>query len=90
MARDFRLTVEAARPRHRAISRIDEPEAIPREMSSRSARASASRERRRAIGGYHREGSNTARIEYAAYRNHGLAVVSSYCSSRSRLALASG
>jgi hypothetical protein len=46
-----RLTVEAARSRRLAISRIDEPEAIPREMSSRSASVSASRERRRAAGG---------------------------------------
>ena len=50
-------------PVRRAISRIDEPEAIPREMSSRSARVSASRERRRAIGGIPPRGSNTARIE---------------------------
>src|SRR5215475_5490990 len=58
-----RLTVEAARSRRLAISRIDEPEAIPREISSRSASVSASRERRRATGGMPPRGSNTARIE---------------------------
>jgi hypothetical protein len=33
-----------------AISRIEEPQAIPREMFSRSASVSVSRERRRAAG----------------------------------------
>src|SRR4029077_14620382 len=56
-------TVEAARSRRRAISRIDEPEAIPREMSSRSASVSANRERRRAAGGMPPRGNNTARIQ---------------------------
>jgi hypothetical protein len=51
MTRDLRLTVDATRSRRLAISRIDEPGAIPREISSRSARVNASRERRRAIGG---------------------------------------
>jgi len=46
-----RPTVEAARSRCLAISRIDEPEAIPREMSSRSPGVRATRERRRALGG---------------------------------------
>jgi hypothetical protein len=41
-----RLTVEAARCNPFAISRIDEPEAIPREMSSRSASVSVLGERR--------------------------------------------
>src|SRR5271169_1743129 len=45
-----RLTVDAARSRCLAISRIDEPEAIPREISSRSASVSTSSDRRRAAG----------------------------------------
>src|SRR5271169_6358069 len=45
-----RLTVDAARSKPFAISRIDEPEAIPREMSSRSTAVSTSSERRRAGG----------------------------------------
>jgi hypothetical protein len=44
------------------ISRSDEPEAIPREMSSRSARVSASRERRRAAGGIPPQGNNKHRM----------------------------
>src|SRR5271168_5160398 len=44
------LTVEAARLRLAAISRIDEPEAIPREISSRSVSVSACGERRRTAG----------------------------------------
>jgi hypothetical protein len=39
------LTVDAARLRPLAIVRIDEPEAIPREVFSRSAKVSAMRER---------------------------------------------
>jgi len=58
-----RLTVEAARSRRLAISRIDEPEAIPREMSSRSASVSASRERRRAAGGMPPGGNHTERMQ---------------------------
>jgi hypothetical protein len=58
-----RLTVEATRSRSRAISRIDKPEAIPREMSSRSASVSASRERRRAAGGMPPRGNNTERMQ---------------------------
>ena len=45
-----RLTVDAARCKPRAISRIEEPEAIPREMSSRSASVSVRTERRRTAG----------------------------------------
>src|SRR5208282_503841 len=45
-----RLTVDAARSRPLAISRIDEPQAIPREMSSRSASVSVRSDRRRAAG----------------------------------------
>src|SRR5437016_478687 len=45
----LRITAEVAGLGPRAISRIDESEAIPREISSRSARVSASRERRRAM-----------------------------------------
>src|SRR5208282_5283488 len=41
-----RLTVDAARSRPLAISRIDEPEASPREMSSRSTAVSTGSERR--------------------------------------------
>src|SRR6266436_6716965 len=58
-----RLTVEAARSRPLAISRIDEPEAIPRETSSRSARVRASWERRRAAGGIPPRGNNKQRIQ---------------------------
>ena len=58
-----RLTVDAARSRRLAISRIDKPEAIPREIFSRSASVSATRERRRSTGGMPPRGSNTARIE---------------------------
>src|SRR5271169_171734 len=50
MACDFSLTVDAARSRALAISRSDEPEAIPREMSSRSTTVSASTARRRTDG----------------------------------------
>ena len=45
-----RLTVDTGRCNPLAISRIDEPEAIPREMSSRSASVSVRAERRRAAG----------------------------------------
>jgi hypothetical protein len=58
-----RLTVEAARARRRAISRIEEPEAIPREISSRSASVSANRERRRGAGEMPPRGNNTARMQ---------------------------
>src|SRR5882757_8432486 len=58
-----RLTVDAARPRPLAIVRIDEPEAIPREMSSRSAKVSAMRERRRAAGAIPPRGNNTQRMQ---------------------------
>src|SRR5271154_6616900 len=44
------LTVDAARLRLVAISRIDEPDAIPREMSPRSVRVSACGERRPTAG----------------------------------------
>src|SRR5580658_959593 len=54
---------EAARSRPRAISRIEQPEAIPREMSSRSATVSAHRERRRSAGAIPPRGNNTARIQ---------------------------
>jgi hypothetical protein len=63
MATTSRHTEEAARSRPRAISRSGEPEAIPREMSSRSARVSANRERRRAAGGIPPRGNNTARMQ---------------------------
>jgi hypothetical protein len=53
-----RLTVDPARPRYLAISRRDEPEAIPREMSSRSARVSANGARRPAMGGMPPRGNN--------------------------------
>ena len=46
-----------------AIVRIDEPEAIPREMSSRSAKVSAMRERRRAAGAIPPRGNNTQRMQ---------------------------
>src|SRR5580704_10426457 len=42
-----RLTVDTARSKHLAISRIDEPEASPREISSRSRSVSARSARRR-------------------------------------------
>jgi len=58
-----RHTEQAARSRPRAISRIEQPEAIPREMSSRSAKVSAHRERRRAAGGIPPRGNNTARMQ---------------------------
>jgi hypothetical protein len=44
VARISRLTVEAARSRRRTMSRSGQPEAIPREMASRSASVSASLE----------------------------------------------
>jgi len=56
-----RLTVEVARLKPRAISRTDEPEAILRKISSRSARVSASRERRRAMGAMPPRGNNSLR-----------------------------
>jgi hypothetical protein len=43
--------------------RIGKSEAIPREMSSRSASVSASRERRRAAGGMPPRGNNTERMQ---------------------------
>jgi len=55
--------VEAARSSRRAISRSGQSEAIPREMSSRSASVSASRERRRAAGGMPPRGNNTERMQ---------------------------
>src|SRR5580658_5377632 len=58
-----RHTEEAARCRPRAISRIEEPEAIPREISSRSATVSAHRERRRSAGAIPPRGNNTARMQ---------------------------
>src|SRR5664279_5036175 len=45
-----RLTVDTARCNPLAISRIDEPKAIPREIFSRSASVSVSGERRRTAG----------------------------------------
>src|ERR1700724_3165561 len=45
-----RLTVDETRSRRLAISRIDEPEASPREISSRSRSVSARSERRRTAG----------------------------------------
>src|ERR1700761_7654981 len=45
-----RLTVDTGRCNPLPISRIDEPDAIPREMSSRSDRVSVRGERRRAAG----------------------------------------
>src|SRR6266436_1078732 len=45
-----RLTVDATRSKRLAISRIDEPEASPREISSRSRSVSARSERRRTAG----------------------------------------
>jgi hypothetical protein len=63
MAGDLPATVEAARSRCLAISRIDEPDAIPREMSSRSGRVRARRERRRTAGGIPPRGNNKQRME---------------------------
>src|SRR5580704_10820359 len=45
-----RLTVDTARCKHLAISRNDEPEASPREISSRSRSVSARSARRRTAG----------------------------------------
>jgi hypothetical protein len=58
-----RLTVEAVRSKCLAISRIDEPEAIPREMSSRSARERANRERQRSAGAIPPRGNNRQRMQ---------------------------
>src|ERR1700722_207306 len=58
-----RLTVEAARFIRLAISRIDESEAIPREISSRSARVRARGDRRRAAGPIPPRGYNTDRMQ---------------------------
>src|SRR5690242_18888655 len=58
-----RLTVEVARLRSLAISPIYEPEAIPREISSRSARVRARRDRRRAAGLIPPRGNNTERMQ---------------------------
>ena len=44
------FTVDAGRSRPLAISRIDEPDAMPREMSSRSANVSVRGDRRRTAG----------------------------------------
>ena len=64
----WRPTAEAARSRCLAISRIDEPDAIPREMSSRSNRVRAKRERRTA-GGIPPRGNNKLRIELCGLSN---------------------
>ena len=63
-ARTSRLTPPAHQPTEDelAISRIDKPEAIPRECLLARPDVSASRERRRATGGMPPRGSNTARI----------------------------
>jgi len=45
-----RLTVDGARPRPRAIRRIDWPTAMPREISSRSSSLSAAKALRRGAG----------------------------------------
>ena len=58
-----RLIVEAARSSRRAISRSGEPEAIPRDIFSRSPRVSARRQRRRAAGGILPRGNNKHRRE---------------------------
>src|SRR3984957_6949934 len=58
-----RLTVEAARFIRLAISRIDESEAIPREISSRSARGRARGDRRRAAGRIPPRGNKTDRMQ---------------------------
>src|ERR1700734_412311 len=58
-----RLTVEAARFIRLAISRMDESEAIPREISSRSARVRARGDRRRAAGPIPPRGYNTDRMQ---------------------------
>ena len=58
-----RLTVEAARFIRLAISRIDESEAIPREISSRSARVRARGDRRRAAGRIPPRGNKTDRMQ---------------------------
>src|SRR5580692_5342226 len=51
-----RLTVDAARSKPFAISRIDEPEASPREMSSRSTAVSTRSERQQTVNGRMRPG----------------------------------
>src|ERR1700722_8629861 len=58
-----RLTVEAARFIPLAISRIDESEAIPREISSRSARVRARGDRQRAAGQIPPRGNNIDRMQ---------------------------
>src|SRR5271154_3609222 len=58
-----RLTVEAARFIRLAISRIDESETIPREISSRSARVRARGDRRRAAGRIPPRGNKTDRMQ---------------------------
>ena len=58
-----RLTVEAARFIRLAVSRIDESEAIPREISSRSARVRARGDRRRAAGRIPPRGNKTDRMQ---------------------------
>ena len=54
------------RARRLAISRIDEPEAIPREISSRSVRVRASSPRRRAPEQSHRDAPTDSEWTYAA------------------------
>jgi hypothetical protein len=65
-----RLAVDAARSRSLAISRIDEPEAIPREMSSRSGGVSARSERRRTAGTTHREATPHSEWTNDSCRTH--------------------
>src|ERR1700687_409343 len=52
-----------------AISRIDQPEAIPREMSSRSARARARRDLRRAAGANPPRGNKKWRMDVCGLSN---------------------
>src|SRR5258707_11990649 len=62
-----RLTVDAARSRCWAILRIDDPQAIPREMSSRSGNVSTRSERRRTDRKSTRLNSSHANISYAVF-----------------------
>jgi hypothetical protein len=55
--------VEGARPSNAAIQRSDWPVATPREISSRSAKVSARRERRRCGGRMPPLGAKTRCIE---------------------------
>lgn len=50
LAATSRLTVEAGRPKARAIARYDRPAARPREMSSRSSNRNRPAARRRGTG----------------------------------------